>query len=270
MKGNLLFLVACILFGIGLWLVWARRIASEEQKIAVLNSQVAEMRGKYEKALEELTQAKYNLKSKRANSDAKVQAAQEPQDSPFLSSIKADVQVSARFYEKLKQSPGAMIPELDLLTATDWVTLGQQLKFLSNLERTDVLVNPTRDVARLAASEIRHRAKERFIDSVKEAISAWEGANKGGRLYNMGQLRPFLDRSITEPMLARYEVIEQGWRDTLTEERGFNPDIKSADLVVVEKVLPFEALEGPAYFYSKDGGLNSSAGSRISITPKIP
>jgi RNA polymerase sigma factor (sigma-70 family) len=98
--------------------------------------------------------------------------------------------------QKLEQMPEKKIPELQLLTDRDWRDAVQD----ENLD--------TDDGAREAMSKARDRAESIFMSKLHSALMKYRAANGEVLPADLFQFKPYLDVSITDEMLQRYQLLK--------------------------------------------------------------
>ena len=106
----------------------------------------------------------------------------EPQETatepdPFLDKVHDMVDGAAAIYEKFEQSPGAMIPELSLLTKSQWLDLAQKNPDLSTAEATQS-----------SLSQARVLAKGQFLQQIIQAHRKFQNQNRGQEFVYLEQL----------------------------------------------------------------------------------
>lgn len=259
-KAFLLFgtLGMAILAGISalFWRDSARKLESQTQSLAQVRAETAELRKQNKKVSEEIEQT-LSATARVASSQEASPAVQEQED-PFLKKTDALAGRAALLQEKMKQTPGAMIPELGLLRASEWFELGEDAYDLSTPEK-----------AQEVFANVRRAARQTLFNQLRIGIFRWEMANPQGTLVDVQQLKPYIpDEAITPEMLSRYEIVPpQRWNEFTSNERpsfsrisrtpsqdpppGAEPESSPWKLVIEERTPVPGALEGRARFVQR-------------------
>jgi hypothetical protein len=96
--------------------------------------------------------------------------------------------------QKLEQTPGAQIPELQLLTDEDWLNAAKgDLKTDTDFRR--------------ALSALRAAGESKFAGMLQPALKAYIKANNGQFPTDVGQLQPFFASPVDPAILQRWEVM---------------------------------------------------------------
>ncbi|MBI5383608.1 MAG: sigma-70 family RNA polymerase sigma factor [Verrucomicrobia bacterium] len=101
--------------------------------------------------------------------------------------------------QRLEQMPNGKIPELQYLTAQDWLrgaTYGGELKTDDEFDR--------------ALSQLRRDAKRTFAYSIGEALANYIAGNNGSLPGDISQLELHFNPPIDGTILQRYQVLQTG------------------------------------------------------------
>src|SRR5262249_40997288 len=101
--------------------------------------------------------------------------------------------------QRLQEKPDEQIPELNLLTDTDWL---EAMKSVDSLQ-TDA------DFRR-ATGNLRNRAKEKLGKLAREAFKKYAEANDGMLPGDFAQLKPYFDTPAEDGIFQRYELRQSG------------------------------------------------------------
>jgi len=101
--------------------------------------------------------------------------------------------------QRLEEMPDKKIPELQFLSADDWLVVGE-----------DYLEDSTGTNIRRVLAELRRRAKLQFANLAGHALNEYIIANGGVLPSDIMQLKPYFTSQISDAMLARYELLHTG------------------------------------------------------------
>ena len=104
-----------------------------------------------------------------------------------------------RMKQWLEQNPNEKIPELQYLTAQEWL---RGANYSRDWNTDD---NFSRGV-----SQLRRDAKRTFADSMGKALANYIAANNGQLPGDISQLEPYFDPSIDGAVLQRYQLLQTG------------------------------------------------------------
>jgi len=125
------------------------------------------------------------------------QAQQESDPTEAMAKVWA-VQVK-QLKERLDQWPEKKIPELKFVSDQDWFdAVGQ-----ANTLQTDADF-------RQALERLRRKAKNDLVPMVQQAFEKYTDANGGQLPANLSQLQAFLDPSVDNAILQRYQLLQTG------------------------------------------------------------
>jgi hypothetical protein len=153
-----------------------------------------------------------------------------PSASPFIKNLVALAQKAADLDRRFKAFPELDIPEIALLTESDWISIASQDPKLETV-----------DQIRSALERLVSTAKQNAMAELRTAV--WSAKTKPGALPSLEALKPHLPQKLTVPMLERYELlprdqIEAGWM----EQPGIQQHLRDAqergariDFVIREK-----------------------------------
>jgi RNA polymerase sigma factor (sigma-70 family) len=115
-------------------------------------------------------------------------------DDPTASAAKSWLARVKLLKDRLQQTPGAKIPELQYLTEQDWLSVAKDD------------LNTDEDY-RKALSGLRGAAENTFISSaLKPALNQYEKANQGQFPTDFSQLQPYFNPPVDASILQRWEV----------------------------------------------------------------
>ncbi|HEX3730438.1 MAG TPA: hypothetical protein VHV47_11580 [Opitutaceae bacterium] len=144
----------------------------------------------------------------------------------------------------LAHHPAAQIPELGLLSDTDWLNLAGEPRPLDTDEQQRAALGQLHDVAIF-----------NFAREFQAALKAYLAVSGGQLPSNPVAIAPYMDGSVDSAIFARYEMLESG-----AASAGPRPDGGYQDgRVMAEKV---SALPDPAYdnrFQINQNGLSFGA-----------
>lgn len=147
--------------------------ADQSNELLRLRGEVSRMR----KDSEELAQLKSGASSDSAESAAR----------SWLNRV-------ALLKQRVQQNPEVAIPEMQLLQQEDWLAAVKARQLDTEADY------------RLATAELRRAAEAKVAPLLQKGLKDYLQANSGKMPENIGQLQAYLDASITEPMLQRWQV----------------------------------------------------------------
>jgi hypothetical protein len=97
--------------------------------------------------------------------------------------------------QRLAETPGASIPELQLLNESDWLELARTAKLDSETGY------------RRALGEVRKRAEGYFTKQFQGALNTYMGANDGRWPADLDRLKPYFDPPVDDVTLQRWAIV---------------------------------------------------------------
>lgn len=158
------------------------RVQSDNERLRRDAAELARLRGEVNR-LRALDQ-----QAAQANATAPVG------DDPFTQSVLAMTQRAGELNGYLQRMPEKRIPELQLLTENDWLSVAKDVSLQSEPE------------VRQALAELRNTAKHKFATHALKAVDKFATANNGQLPTEVSQLKPYFDVPVDDAMLQRYEV----------------------------------------------------------------
>jgi hypothetical protein len=119
-------------------------------------------------------------------------------DDPFTQSVLALTQRAGELNGHLQRMPEKKIPELQLLTENDWLSVAKEVSLQSEAD------------VRRALAELRNVAKHKFATYALQAVDKFIAANNGQMPTDVSQLKPYFDVPVEDAMLQRYQVLPPG------------------------------------------------------------
>jgi RNA polymerase sigma factor (sigma-70 family) len=168
----------------------------------------------------------------------KASAAITGNDPDFESAYKTWAARASRLRQRLDQSAGQRIPELQFLTEKSWF---DAVKAMNQLE--------TDEDYRKAFSNARNIAKGEFGRLLQKALRGYTDANGGQLPQDLAQLRPFFEQPVDDSVLQRYTLLQTG---KLSESDGY----------LVGENAPLVDEENDATFQFSLNGTSSHSGNR--------
>ncbi len=124
---------------------------------------------------------------------------------------------------ELAQKPTARIPEMDLLTETDWVTFAISADQRGIFESTGTELR-----SRLSFIMMRERAKSTFSLELSKALRGYLSDSRQRLPNDLRELKAYGGGTLTEGMLARYELVHAGSALELPAEETIIREKRSA------------------------------------------
>jgi hypothetical protein len=185
---------ATLTIALGTGLYETRVISRQNAELQALqdNSQreLRALRAERDDKARQLAAALQELEAERA----KVTNALASSDPAMESALDAWLQNVVRLKQRLQQMPNEQIPELQFLTAKDWLDATKEAKLDTDLDM------------RRALSQLRQSAKQHFAPQLADALRRYLGANDSRPPTEAMQLAPFFDSSVDPAILQRYGV----------------------------------------------------------------
>jgi len=138
----------------------------------------------------------------------------------------------------LEANPSESIPELKLLSDRDWLNSISSFTFAGAEDYSKSL------------SSVRGNAELRVMDQLTSALRRYALDNDGRIATDLSQLTPFLDPSIDQSILQRYELVPS--TQLVSELQGYG------DWVITQKAPVNEALDSRFAAGLKAGGMADS------------
>lgn len=172
-------------------------------KLAVLQDDLARLRSDNERPRRdavELAKLRSEVSRLRAieQQAGQTKAAPTVSDDPFTQSVLALTQRAGELNGHLQRMPEKKIPELQLLTENDWLSVAKDVSLQSEAE------------IREALSKLRNTAKHKFASYALNAVDKFIAANNGQMPTDVSQLKPFFEVPVDDAMLQRYQVLPPG------------------------------------------------------------
>ena len=163
-------------------------------------------------------------------------------ETPFISNVHDLVDGAAAIYEKFEQTHGAMIPEMALLTKSDWISLANEKFDLSNPEGVQ-----------RALTQTRQKAKFKLLGRVSGTIIL--GKYNNIPINNLDEILTYLQTNpppsgegqVTKAMLDRYEIPPKDAWPSLVSKMKPNWTNKPIDYLILEKGSPSNGFDSPFY-----------------------
>jgi len=192
-----------------------KRLHSAQQERNTLRGQIERLQTKHDETLTALAAANHEL----------MQARSSPTE---LLKLRAEVAQFRREAEKPGQGKGAEANDSTGATAKSWLTRVEQLKNhlqtapnhaipeLQLLTETDWL-DAVKDVnlktetdCRQALHELRNTGKKAFGELARKALSKYLQTNEGLLPSDWSQLKPYFEKPIDDAILQRYALLQTG------------------------------------------------------------
>jgi RNA polymerase sigma factor (sigma-70 family) len=117
---------------------------------------------------------------------------------PFTQSVLDLTSRAAELNGHLEASPQLRIPELNLLTESDWLEAAKKAKF------------GTAEEVKVSLMQLRGRAKHNAYGLWQEALKGYLDANGGQLPVETLQLKPYFKDGVDDAMLQRYRMTQAG------------------------------------------------------------
>lgn len=190
-------------------------------------------------------------------------------ESAFIGSIMTMAKRAADLDREFRKVPGREIPELELLTESDWLKVAGEAGDLQTPEQMDA-----------AMSQLRRMAKQRFVDDVTRVLQGLGGQSM--QVMQSGDLRFLLNSgvkdvdgraflsNVSDAVLSRYEIVPRAVSAT-----EWNLSTQGASEPVPDLFIREKGEAGPdgqvvIGAYLKDGAFRKTMTLRRSVTPSTP
>ncbi|HZQ47838.1 MAG TPA: hypothetical protein VFC07_12540, partial [Verrucomicrobiae bacterium] len=184
--------------------------------------------------------------------------AQIGSNDPTEEAAKGVAAKAKRLKQRLEQNPNEGIPELQYLTAQDWLrgaSYGADLKTDDDLDR--------------ALSQLRRDAKRTFANSIGEALANYIAGNNGQLPGDISQLAPYFNPPIDGTILQRYELLRTGNLSSIPN----NEPVIAEKSPVDDRYDTLFKISATGYAYQSTGTLwvngSGKGGFGATITAKI-
>jgi hypothetical protein len=169
----------------GFWFVQLRDI---DRRLALGRDQL-------QRSAAELARRRQTLAGLEKTAGAENEAARRPDvSSPHNAEIAARVAQVHALQLLFANRPEHVIPEMQLLTAADWLQLAQSADGSTDVTLRESLAN------------VRARAKAIFCTALGQAVRKYTESNNGSLPSDLSQLAPLFDGNLPLGALERYEI----------------------------------------------------------------
>jgi len=144
--------------------------------------------------------------------------ASEAQTDPTDSMAKAWAAQVKQLKQRADEWPGRKIPELQLVTDQDWFdAVGQSNSLASDADFREAL------------DRARRAGKNKLAAMMQQAFRNYTDANDGQLPTDLSQLQPFLDPSVDNAMLQRYQLLQTGRLSDVPPNQPLVTEIAAVD-----------------------------------------
>ena len=168
-------------------------LEAERRRTMALEQEIAGLRGHQTQAEHDLAAAEQQLAAFETEA-----AAASARLGIHASEIKSRLARLKELKNFFQQHPEHRIPELQLLSESDWLAAAQYVRLSSE------------DDTREAGARVREYAKETFAELLGAALRKYTAANDGRLPADVLQLQPYLESPVDPAMLQRYEMRHTG------------------------------------------------------------
>ncbi len=145
---------------------------------------------------------------------------------PADSTAKAWASQVKQLRQRAEQWPDKRIPELQLATDQDWFdAVGSTNSLESDADY------------RQALDRLRRAAKNKLVPLLQDAMKKYADANSGQLPAELAQIQPFLDPSVDNAMLQRYQILQGGSVSNLQPNQPVLAEIAPVDDQYDERYL---------------------------------
>ena len=189
---------AALTIALGTGLYEARVISRQNAELQALRDnserELRSLRAERDDQARQLTAALQQLEAERA----KVANALASTDPAMESALDAWLQNVVHLKKLIEQRPDQKIPELQFLTAKDWLDAAKDVKLDSDMD------------VRRALSELRRMAKYRLMSPLGAAFRHYLEANHNQPPSDGTQLAPYFETPVDPAILQRYGTVPAG------------------------------------------------------------
>lgn len=177
-----------------------------QQHQAPLIEQLGQMQRERDDAAKQLAALQMELKQIKSGQDpaellklrGKVAALQSTLNGATETEARELVARVNKLKERLKQTPNASIPELQLLEEKDWLAASRDWKLATEAE------------FRQALSGLRGMAEQKFALRAQRALQKFSEGNEKQFPSHLSQLEPYFDPPLDNAILQRWEILPAG------------------------------------------------------------
>jgi RNA polymerase sigma factor (sigma-70 family) len=174
---------------------------SAASKLAALQDDLARVRGDNERLRRDAAElAKLRGEVARLRTveqqSGQSKASSPVGDDPFTQSVLAMTQRAGELNGHLQRMPEKKIPELQLLTENDWLSVAKEVSLQSEAD------------VRQSLSKLRNTAKHKFATYALNAVDKFMAANNGQMPTDVSLLKPYFEVPVDDAMLERYQVLQ--------------------------------------------------------------
>jgi RNA polymerase sigma factor (sigma-70 family) len=184
---------------------------SAASKLAALQDDLARLRGDNERLRRDAADlAKLRGEVSRLRA-VELQAGQAKADAvvtddPFTQSVLVLTQRAGELNGHLQRMPEKKIPELQLLTENDWLSVAKAVSLQSEPQ------------VRQALAKLRNTAKHKFATYALNAVDKFATANNGQMPTDLSQIKPYFEVPVDDAMLQRYQVLQPAEGSSLQDD----------------------------------------------------
>jgi len=176
------------------------------------------------------------------------------QDDATTSAAKALVAKVNQLKQWLDQHPNEKIPEIGLLSDTEWL---REASRTGNLTTDDDFVQ--------AANGLRSTAKQDAARLMGQALDTYIANNNGKLPTDMSQLAPYLNASMDPSVLQRYQLVQSGNLSNISE----NDPIIAEKSPVDDQADTLFQISATSYSYKSAGSEAYSGSGSASFGPNV-
>ncbi len=248
--------IGAILAGaVGTGVYEAQRASALQEQMQTLRHQSAPTAGQNDSLRGQLDEAGRQLAALRAeNEKLRRDAADIPRlrgevgrlrentmqstNDPMTAEAKSLLARINQLKERLRQTPGAGIPEFQYLTERSWINAALDLN--------------TEEDYRRALSMLRGASESHFIErALQPALKQYAEVNNGQFPNDINQLKPYFDPPIDDAILQRWEAAP----------KSVVPSVGVGDTIITQ-IAPVDADYDTRQVVGSGGGTGSTGGSR--------
>jgi RNA polymerase sigma factor (sigma-70 family) len=221
---------------LGCALYEAHLLTNQRAEISVLRTELATAQSKQAAAEKELAESDTTL----AKADDVLHSLANGPDAALNAELRAWVQRVHDLKSWTTKLPQYTIPEMALLTESDWLEAARKASLSSE------------SGARSALNTLRSIAKNIFVPRLQKALQDYRLAHNGGFPTEPSQLAPYFSPAVDPAILARYEMVPEN-----------SPSGKKQHQAIVEKAVVDED-QDTLFDVQRYGGFGSRGMSKSS------
>ncbi len=221
-------------------------IRNQAHTLVVLNQQLESSQERIRQLNREHNAAANTLAALRQqNGKLKTEGPDETSNDPTAVALRSWLVRVSQLKQRLEEKPDQKIPELQFLTADDWLAAAR-----ANLT--------TDDDYRHALSNLRNSATGKFVGMIGTALHKYSQANNRQFPADLSQLQPYFESPVSAEVLQRYAIVPQSTMPYVTVSG-------KGDQIIAPKSVVDEELDMSYVVGARGSGASSPQAANTAI-----